>query len=696
MFILTDIHATNEIFLPIWVLIMSKLWYAYLEYKGFTGGTMTSIDKISVAAMRVLAAEAIQKAKSGHPGMAIGAAPVAYAIWKSMRHTPKTPDWVGRDRFVLSAGHASMLEYTLLHFYGYGITMEDIKNFRQLNSKTPGHPEYGQTVGVEASTGPLGQGFAMAVGMAAARAHLAARFNREGYPIFDNYTYVLLGDGCMMEGISYEAASFAGAMKLDHLIAVYDSNHITIEGSTDITFTENVAARFVSCGWKVITVADGNDIDAMEKALSVARGSDAPVLIIVETKIANGTPLEGSNKAHGAPLGEENIRVMKENYGWEHEPFTIPQEIYDNFEAIAKQGEAKKASWDSMMKSYASDYPDEYMLMMDMLGGKVDEKLFLDESLTAFEGSVSTRSASGKILNILAGYLPGLIGGSADLGSSNVSELKGYADFSSDDKSGRNIHFGVRELAMAAICNGITLFGGLRSYCATFFVFSDYVKPALRLSALMGLPVTYIFTHDSIGVGEDGPTHQPIEQLAALRATPGVYTFRPADGKEMAAAYLTGLKLKAPMAIVASRQNLPTYEDTGAEASRGGYVLRRPKGEPDVLLIASGSEVQLIYKAADILAVQGYTAQLVSMPCMELFEEQDEAYKESVLPKHIAKRVACEAAATFGWERYTGIGGKVIGIDRFGTSAPADKVFAEYDITAEHIARAALELIREN
>ena len=656
---------------------------------------MQLIERQAISAIRVLAADAIQKANSGHPGMPIGAAPMAYALWKQMKHNPKNPAWLGRDRFVLSAGHASMLEYALLHLYGYGLTVDDLKSFRQAGSRTPGHPEYGHTTGVEATTGPLGQGFAMAVGMAMAEAHMAAKFNREGFPIVDNHTFVLMGDGCMMEGATSEAASLAGTQKLGKLIALYDSNRITIEGDTATSFAENVAARYAAYGWQVISVDNGEDVNAIGVAIETAKAeTEKPSLIIVRTNIAEGTAKQGKASAHGEPLGEENIAAMKAAMGWTYDKFEIPAEVYAHYESLAQACAKENAAYDAMLESYRAAYPELYAEWLAWHSAELPEALLADESLFAAEGPKATRATSGDVLNKLAAYLPNFFGGSADLAPSNKTEMKERGFFAPDCREGANIHFGVRELAMACIANGIALYGGLRAYCATFFVFSDYVKPALRLSALMQLPVLYILTHDSIGVGEDGPTHQPIEQLAALRATPNTFVFRPADQKETAYAYLTALTLKAPSVLALTRQNLPQLAETGEGAKRGAYILREPKGEPDVILMASGSEVDLILKAADILAVQGYTARIVSVPCMDLFEQQDEAYKESVLPKAMRKRVAVEAGSSFGWGRYVGLDGKTVSLDHFGASAPAGELFRAFGFTPENVAKTALEVIR--
>lgn len=658
---------------------------------------MRPIEAKAISAIRVLSADTVQKANSGHPGMPIGAAPAAYAIWSDMRHDPKHPNWPGRDRFVLSSGHASSLLYSLLHLYGYGLTIEDMQQFRQYGSLTPGHPEYSHTVGVEATTGPLGQGFAMAVGMAMAEAHMAAIFNKESFNVVDNYTYVLMGDGCMMEGASYEAASLAGTQKLNKLIAIYDSNRITIEGSTDIAFTENVAARFGAMGWQVINVENGEDIVAISLALEEARiEAEKPSLIIVHTDIAHGTLKEGSAGAHGSPLGDDVIADMRKRLGWKNPPFDIPEDVYAHFEALSLRGARARKEYEEMYAGYAEAYPELAAQLESWRKGEVSENVFSDDEMLAADAPKATRSCGGVVLNRIFAHMPNLFGGSADLGPSNNTGLKTSGYFAPDCREGCNIHFGVRELAMACIANGIALYGGLRAYCATFFVFSDYVKPALRLSALMKLPVTYVLTHDSIGVGEDGPTHQPIEQLASLRATPNTYVFRPADQKETAYAYSAALKLNAPSVMALSRQNLPQIEDTCDKAMLGGYILREPKGTPDVILIASGSEVELMYKAADILSVQGYTARLVSMPCMELFREQSEEYRQSVLPASIRARVSIEAGATQPWGAYVGLDGASIGLDHFGASAKGAVLFKEFGFTAENVANAAIEVIKRN
>ena len=583
----------------------------------------TNFDRLTVNTIRTLVADAVQKANSGHPGLAIGAAPMALSVFKQMRHNPANPSWRGRDRFVLSAGHASMLEYSLLHLFGYDVSIDDIKNFRQLGSKTAGHPEYGNIAGIEATTGPLGQGFAMAVGMAMAEKHLASVFNRDEFRVYDNNTYVLMGDGCMMEGVASEAASLAGTLELGKLIALYDSNRITIEGSTDITFCEDVY------GWQVISVDDGENMTLIADALESAKNENKkPSLIIVRTNIAQGTPKQGSASSHGSPLGEENISEWKKSIGWDYEPFTVPAEVYDYLADFAANNRERENAYNSMIAEYERRYPELYAELLRWNSAELPEELYNDDSIFEFENKkTATRSCSGTVLNRLVKYFPSMFGGSADLAPSNNTELKGFEFFGRETPQGKNIHFGVREFAMAAICNGISLYGGLLPFCATFLVFSDYLKPAVRLSALMKQRVLYIMTHDSIGVGEDGPTHQPIEQLDMFRAEPNTYVFRPADGRETAAAYLSALRLAAPSVITLSRQNLPQLDGSGKSAMKGGYVIGHEYAEKnlDAILIASGSEVDTALEAKKLLEAEGKNVRVVSMPCMELFFEQDEA-----------------------------------------------------------------------
>ena len=656
---------------------------------------MEKTDRSAITSIRMLVVDAIQKAKSGHPGLAIGSAPMAYTLWKGMRHDPSSPEWIGRDRFVLSAGHASMLLYSLMHIFGYPVSIDDIKQFRQLGAKTAGHPEYGNIPGIEATTGPLGQGFTMAVGMAMAERHMAARFNRDGYEIINNRTYTLMGDGCMMEGVASEAASLAGTLGLGRLIALYDSNRITIEGSTDLAFTENVRARFEAYGWQVLEVPHGEDTDAIEAALDEARAElDRPSLIIVQTNIAEGTPKQGSASSHGSPLGEENIAAYKQSLGWDYPEFTVPEEVYAAMSKLREGYSALHAEHDALMQGYRAAYPELYDELMAWQRGDLPVDIH-DPALWEFDGEakLATRKCSEIMLTRLTERVPNLIGGSADLGPSNLTYMKAFGDFSDSNYSGRNFRFGIREFAMAAIANGMALYGGLRPYCATFLVFVDYMKPALRLSALMGLNVIYVLTHDSIGVGEDGPTHQPIEQLDMLRATPNTYVFRPADGRETAASYLAAMQLHAPAVLALSRQGLPQIEGTGEAAMRGGYILRDCEGEPLVILIATGSEVELAVKAAENMARDRIRVRVVSMPCMELFDEQPEEYRESVLPQHIRRRVGVEALGGMSFYKYIGLDGRLVSMKGFGASAPGGKLFEHFGITSEAVESAARSMI---
>ena len=652
---------------------------------------MKAIDALSVNSIRVLAADAIQKANSGHPGLPLGSAPMAYELWANhMNHNPANPKWENRDRFILSGGHGSMLLYSLLHLFGYGLTKEDIMNFLQLGSLTPGHPEYGHTVGVEATTGPLGAGMGMAVGMALAEKHLAAVFNKENYPVVDHYTYVLGGDGCMMEGISSEAFSLAGTMGLSKLIVLYDSNRISIEGSTDLAFRENVEERMKAFGFQTITVEDGTNLDAIGLAIEAAKAdTERPSFITIKTEIGYGCPAkQGKASAHGEPLGVDNVKAMRETLGWPYEePFFVPDEVYAHFAKLAEEKAETEAAWNVMFAAYCQEYPEmealweKYHSGVDADSLMNNEKLWLEQ-----EKPEATRSLSGKMINLLKDEIPGMIGGSADLGPSNKTEMKGEGDFSAENPAGRNIHFGVRELAMAAIGNGIMLHGGLRAYVATFFVFSDYVKPMARLSALMGVPLTFVLTHDSIGVGEDGPTHEPIEQLAMLRAMPNLRVFRPCDATETSAAWLTAASSeKTPTALVLTRQNLAPITGSSREALKGGYVIDDCEGTPEVILIASGSEVELAVKAKAELEAEGTKVRVVSMPCMELFEEQSAEYREAVLPRAVRKRVAIEALSDFGWGKYVGLDGAYVCMKSFGASAPAAKLFEKFGFTVENV-----------
>ena len=653
-------------------------------------------EQMVVNAIRILSAEAVQKAKSGHPGMPMGSAAMAYAVWgKQMKHNPADPQWKDRDRFVLSSGHGSMLMYSLLHLFGYGLTIEDLKQFRQFGSKTPGHPEYGHTVGVETTTGPLGQGIANAVGMAIAEKHLAAKFNREGYDVVNHYTYCILGDGCMMEGISHEACSLAGTLKLNKLIALYDDNEISIEGNTDIAFREDVPARFRAYGWNVIDVADANCFCQVNAAITLAKKSDKPTLIVCHTKIGFGSPKEGMASSHGEPLGEENLAATKKNLGWPcTEPFGVPAEVYEETAKAQERGKAAEKAWDEKLEAYFKAYPEMKAEWDTWFSDELPVDLLNDEDFWKFEGKSATRASSGVVINRLAERIPNMIGGSADLAPSNKTNMKGKGDFSAETPEGANMHFGVREHAMAAICNGMKLHGGVRPYCATFFVFSDYMKNAMRMSSSMNLGVPYVLTHDSIGVGEDGPTHQPIEHLAGLRAIPGLIVFRPADSKEVAAGWYAAMTEHHPVALVLTRQDLPLYEKSGKDALKGGYILSdSEKATPDCLLMASGSEVEQCVEAQAALKAEGIDARVISMPSFELFDAQSEEYKESVMPKAVRARVAVEAAATFGWHKYVGLDGAVIGLDHFGASAPYKVLFKEFGFTAENVAATAKKVL---
>jgi transketolase len=660
---------------------------------------MKTVQECAVNAIRVLSADAIQKAKSGHPGLPLGAAPAAYELWANhMNHNPADPVWPNRDRFVLSGGHGSMLLYSLLHLFGYGnLSKEDLTQFRQMGSLTPGHPEYHHTAGVEATTGPLGQGMAMAVGMAMAEAHLASVFNKEEYPVVDHYTFVLGGDGCMMEGISSEAFSLAGTLGLGKLIVLYDSNAISIEGSTDIAFTENVQKRMEAFGFQNLLVEDGNDLQAIGEAIEKAKADlTRPSFITIKTQIGYGCPAkQGKASAHGEPLGEENVEAMKEFLQWpSKEPFYVPQEVYDHYQELAKEKAETEAAWRVMFAAYCQEYPEMDKLWNQYFDEKAAEKLWEDEDFwKQSEKPEATRNLSGKTLNYMKDLLPNLLGGSADLAPSNKTNLSGAGDFSKETPKGRNLHFGVREQAMAAIGNGLMLHGGLKAYVATFFVFSDYTKPMARLSALMKLPLTFVFTHDSIGVGEDGPTHEPVEQMAMLRALPNFHVFRPCDAVETAAAWYSAVTSQStPTALVLTRQNLSPMAGSSREALKGGYIIDDCEKTPEAILIASGSEVELAVKAKEALGKEGINVRVVSMPCMDLFEEQSPEYKESVLPKSVRKRVAIEALSDFGWGKYVGLDGASITMKSFGASAPYAKLFPHFGFTVEHVVEVVKEL----
>ncbi len=614
-----------------------------------------------------------------------------------MNHNPKNPNWENRDRFVLSGGHGSTLLYSLLHLFGYGLTLEDMKSFRQWESKTPGHPEYGVTTGVEASTGPLGAGMAMAVGMAMAETHLGAKFNKEGYPVVDHYTYVLGGDGCMMEGINYEAFSLAGTLKLNKLIVLYDSNKISIEGNTDIAFTEDVPARFRAMGFQVLEVKDGNDLAEIGKAIEEAKANkEQPSFIKINTKIGFGSPKEGLADVHGAPLGADNIIAMKKKLGWpSEEPFFVPNEVYENYKVKAESLAKKEEEWNALFKEYCEKFPEMKVLWDEFKDENRALNLLDDDDFWSYDDKAdATRNLSGKVLNKLSEKLPTLFGGSADLAPSNKSYVNGAGDYSAENYAGRNVHFGVRELAMTAIGNGLVL-SGLKAYVSTFFVFSDYVKPMARLASLMEIPLTFVLTHDSIGVGEDGPTHEPIEQLAEFRAMPNFNVFRPADATETIAAWYSAVTSgKTPTALVLTRQNLPQLAGSSKEALKGGYIVAdSAKETPDAIIIASGSEVSLSIEAKEVLAKEGIDVRVVSMPCMDIFEKQSDEYKEKILPKVVRARVAVEALSEFGWGKYVGLDGKTVCIDRFGASAPADVLFKEFGFTVENVVKAVKEVV---
>lgn len=656
---------------------------------------MSNIDTMSVNAIRVLAADSIQKAKSGHPGLPLGAAAAAYELWaKHMNHNPKNPDWANRDRFILSGGHGSTLLYSLFHLFGYGnLSIEELKRFRQDGSLTPGHPEYKHTVGVEATTGPLGAGMGMAVGMAMAEAHLATVFNKEGFPVVDHYTYVLGGDGCMMEGISSEAFSLAGTLGLNKLIVLYDSNNISIEGSTDIAFTENVQKRFEAFGFQTLVVEDGNSLEEIGKAIEEAKADKTrPSMITIKTQIGFGCPAkQGKASAHGEPLGEENVKALKENLGYPADKdFYVPEEVYDNYRKITEEKGKVEEEWNKLFADYCAKYPEMKELWNKYHDENAADYLIDDEDFWAYEDAPqATRNLSGTMINRIKDILPNFIGGSADLAPSNKTNMKDAGDFSKDNYGGRNLHFGVREIAMAAIGNGLALHGGLKPYVATFFVFSDYTKPMARLAAIMGLPLTYVFTHDSIGVGEDGPTHEPVEQLAMLRSLPNFNVFRPADATETAAAWYYAITNKTtPTALALTRQNLPQLSGSSKEALKGGYIIEdSTKETPDAIIMASGSEVSLAVDAKAELAKDGIDVRVVSMPCMDLFEKQSDEYKEKVLPKSVRKRVAVEALSGFGWGRYVGLDGAYITMDGFGASAPYSVLFPKFGFTVDNVVK---------
>ena len=658
-----------------------------------------SIDKLCADTIRTLCMDAVQKANSGHPGMPMGMADVAYILWtKYLKHNPSNPDWVDRDRFILSAGHGSMLIYSLLHLTGYDLSLDDIKNFRQLHSNTAGHPEYGITPGVEITTGPLGQGFATGIGMAMAERFLASRFNKEGHQLINHYTYAIVSDGDLMEGICHEAASLAGHLKLNKLIYLYDANSISIDGSTDLTFTENTAKRFEAYGWDVQEI-DGHDHTQIASAIEHAQGSTLPSIVICRTKIGFGSPAkEGKSSSHGSPLGEEEIKATKEVYGWNPEKqFFIPEEALQEFRQQIDLGKQKEDAWNSNFEAYAIKFNDEAMELVKWLSRELPEDL--EELLPIFdadEKAMATRATSGKVLNALKDALPNMVGGSADLEGSVKTNLAGKGVFNALNYTGRNTHYGVREHAMAAAMNGMALHDGIIPFGGTFFVFTDYCRPSIRLAALMKVPSIFVMTHDSIGLGEDGPTHQPVEHLASLRAMPNVLVLRPGDANEVSYAWKIALEnATGPSILVLTRQNIPTLERTpnnpASLTEKGGYVLYdSEKSVPDAILMGTGSELHLAVNAQKELKSKGIDVRVVSMPCWELFAQQSDEYKRSVLPSTVTNRIAVEAGSSFGWERFVGAEGTVIGIDTFGESAPYQELYKHFGITVERIVEAVL------
>ena len=653
-----------------------------------------NLEQKIINTLRSLSVDTIQKANSGHPGIALGAAPVVYTLFaKHLKHNPKNSKWQNRDRFILSAGHGSALLYSLLHLFGYNISIEDLKNFRTLGSKTPGHPEYGHTDGIEVTTGPLGQGIANAVGMAISEVHLASKFNRENFPIIDNYTYVLCGDGCLMEGISYEAMSLAGALKLNKLIVLYDSNNISIEGDTDLVFKEDVIKRFEAFGFYTQFILDGNDTEQIYKAIENAKKSDKPSFIQIKTTIGYGAPNKaGTASAHGEPLGQEEIKAFRQNLNIEQKDFFVPDDVKLYMDNIIKDLTKKEEEYINLLNNYKLTYPALFEEYEKYFSDNFIDKLLDDDTFWNYNEDMATRQSSALILNKISKIMPNLLGGAADLAPSTKTIMQDRTSFSDTNRIGSNMHFGVREHAMAAIANGIALYGGLRPYIAGFFVFSDYLKPALRLSALMKLPVISIFTHDSIGVGEDGPTHQPIEQLASLRSIPNYTVIRPCDTNETAAAYYLAIKRKiSPTSIILTRQTTKQVGD-GKKALKGGYIIKDYKNI-DLIIIATGSEVAICIDASEILAKENIFARVVSMPSFEIFDEQSEEYKNSVLPKNITKRIGVEAAVSFGWHKYIGLEGALITIDTFGESAPFKKLFEKYGFTAENVVKQAKNIL---
>lgn len=656
---------------------------------------MSTLDQRSIDTIRMLAADAVQKANSGHPGMPMGAAPMAHVLWtRFLKHNPQNPDWPDRDRFILSAGHGSMLLYGLLHLCGYDLSLDDIKDFRQWGSKTPGHPEYGEVPGVEMTTGPLGQGFSAGVGMAIAENFLAAKFNTPEIKLVDHYVYSIVSDGDLMEGVSHEAASLAGHLGLGKLIYLYDDNHISIEGGTDLAFTENRGARFEAYGWHVVQVDDGENLEAIENAIIAAQlETTRPSLICVRTHIGFGSPnKQDKSSAHGAPLGEDELKLTKENLGWPLEPaFHVPDDVREAYSQVKTKGADSEADWNKKYEAYKKDNPEQALVWDTAISGGLPAGL--DDAIPTYpadEKGLATRISSGEVLNAIAAKVPYIMGGSADLAPSNKTYIDGEDDFQKDNHGSRNIRFGVREHGMAAAMNGMALHGGMIPYGGTFLIFSDYMRPSIRLAALMGQKVIYVFTHDSIGLGEDGPTHQPVEQLAALRAIPNLTVIRPCDANETAQAWKFAVGHQGPTALALTRQNLPTLDreiySSADNLTKGGYILKDAEnGTPDAIIIATGSEIPLAIEAAEKLEQDGTKVRIVSMPSWELFEKQDAAYKSQVLPDTVTARVAVEAGCSQGWDRYIGSAGAMVGIDSFGASAPFQVLFEKFGITTENV-----------
>ena len=666
----------------------------------------SNIDNLTINAIRILSVEMIDKAKSGHPGLPLDAAPMTYTLFQNhLNFSIDDKNWDNRDRFVLSSGHGSAMLYSLLHLYGYDLTMDDLKGFRQLGTKTPGHPEYGHTEGVEVTTGPLGQGIANAVGMALAEAHLAATYNRPGYDVVDHYTYALCGEGCLEEGISYEACSLAGTLKLGKLILFYDCNHISIEGNTDDAFGDDVEARFESQGWHVQHVdllSHPDDVDLLSAAIENAKAEKGkPSLIICHTLIGYGSPMAGTAKVHGAPLGEENIRLTKETLGYDYPPFTCPQEVYDHCHEAIDRGNKAHEEWLKLFEAYQNEYPELAAQYKAVMADEMPDIMKIAHEIK-FDKPMATRQVGSIVLNHYAQYIPQLVSGSADLAPSTLTNLKDtpettYGYISDENYAGRNVHFGIREHAMAAACNGMARHGGIRPLCSTFFVFSDYCKHSIRLSAIMNIPVLYVFTHDSIGVGEDGETHEPVEQLISLRSIPNMTVFRPCDGNETVAAYAYAFSHKGPQAVTLTRQALPQQENSSIEkAMLGGYVLEDSEGTPDVILIATGSEVDLCVQAKKRLEASGIKTRVVSMPSVEVYEKQSDGYKESVLPHSVTARVCVEAGSPQSWYRYAGLNGEVIAMTTFGTSGPAKELFDLFGFTVDNVVEKATAVYSKN